>query len=76
MYINNNRRFFHTYIKIFIVLLTILVILPYIVDQVMNLFSGGMAPGNNSIIVHKELVEDQAVIGRFFSMLKKIIIFM
>ncbi|HYF82862.1 MAG TPA: hypothetical protein VEB00_07520 [Clostridia bacterium] len=76
MHINDNRRFFLTFIKIFIVLLTILVILPYIVDLVMDLFSGGMAPGNNSIIVYKELVENQAVIGRFFSILKKIIIFM
>lgn len=73
---NESRRFFYTFIKIFIILLALLVILPYIVDRVIDLFSGGVMPGNNSIIVFKDLVEEQAVIGRFLSILKKVIIFM
>ncbi|MHB1391772.1 MAG: hypothetical protein ACYCYE_01605 [Clostridia bacterium] len=76
MDINNSRRFIFTFIKVFIVLLVILVILPFIVDQVIDLFSGGMAPNNNSIIVFKDLVSEKAVISRFFLTLKKIIIFM
>ena len=76
MDINDCRRFFHTFIKIFIVLLVILIILPFVVDQVMDLFSGGMAPRNNSIIVFKDLVRERVVISRFLLVLKKIIIYM
>jgi hypothetical protein len=76
MFINEGRGFLHTFIKVFIVMFTILVLLPYIVDQIMNLFSGGMAPGNNSIIVFKDFVDEQAVISKLLLILKKIIMFM
>ncbi len=76
MGINYNKGLFHTFIRVFIILMVMLVILPFIVDQVINLFSGGMAPGNNSIIVFKDLVREKAVISRFLFALKKIIIFM
>ena len=76
MVINDGRRLFNTFIKIFIVLLVIVIILPFVVDHIMDLFSGGMAPRSNSIIVFKDLLGEQAAINKFLLILKKIIIFM
>lgn len=76
MDIKYSRGILNTFIKVFIVLFIILVLLPFIVDQVVDLFSRGMVPDSNSIIVFKELFKEQTVISRFFIVLKKIIIFM
>jgi hypothetical protein len=72
----NSRRFAIVFIKSFIVLFIILVVLPFIVEQVLLLFDESMVPRNNSIIVFKDLVKEQKVIARFIDILKKIIIFM
>ena len=66
------KRFF----IIFILLLVILIILPFIVEQAVMLFSEGLQPGKNSIIVFKPLTLEYGSIYRFIENIKKLINFM
>lgn len=76
MNISSGSRFFMTFVKVFIILFAILVILPFTVDHIMHFFSWGMTPGNNSIIVFKDMVGEQEIIRRFISILKRMLLFM
>jgi len=73
MKINIDIRFYHAFIKIFIILFVILVILPLAIDYAMHLFSNGIIPRDNSIIVFKDLVREKELVNRFLEILKKII---
>jgi hypothetical protein len=72
----SGRHLFHTFVKVFIILFLILIVMPFIVDQIFNSLSDGTTPGNNSIIVFKEFIVKQEVIGRFIEEIIKIVLFM
>jgi len=76
MDVNDNIRFYHIFVKIFIILFVLLVIMPLIIDQAMHLFSNGIIPRDNSIIVFKDIMRGGEVINRFLEALKKIRNFM
>ena len=67
---------FHTFIKAFIVLFLILIVAPFIVDHIFHSFSEGIAPGNNSVIVFKELIAEKEAINRFIESIIKLMLFM
>lgn len=73
---NIRSSFLKRFIIIFIILFALLVLLPFIVEQAVYLFSEGIVPGSNSIIVFKDYVADHEIFNIFFNILKKIINFM
>lgn len=72
----NWGRFLYRFIVIFILLFVILILLPVLVDQAVYLFSEGIVPRSNSIIVFKDLYGKYEIIGRFMEIIKKLINFM
>ena len=76
MDINNKGRFLYRFFITFFLLLVILVLLPFLVDQAVYHFSEGIVPGRDSIIVFKDLVSEYEAIGRFMKIVKNIINFM
>jgi len=69
---SSNIRLFHIFVKIFILLLVILLIMPFIVDQAMHFFNESIIPKNNSVIVFKDQVEEYRLVSRFSKALKEI----
>lgn len=69
-------RFFITFIKIFAILFGIMVLLPFIAEQLAHLFNNGVTPGGDSIIVFKDSAAEQELLKKIADMLKKIIIYM
>ena len=75
--VNNGKgSFIERFISVFILLFVLAVVLPILVDQAVYLFSDGMIPRNNSIIVFKDFYKDSAAISKFVGILKKLIKFM
>lgn len=72
----NNVRLFYIFIRIFIVLVVILLIMPSIIEQAMLFFNQSIAPKDNSVNVFKYPVEKYVKVSRFIEILKKIINFM
>lgn len=73
---SSSIRLFRTFVKIFIFLLVILLIMPYIVDQAMRFFTDRITPESNSIIVFKDQFKDGKIISRFIETLRIITNFM
>ena len=69
-------RLLWVFIKIFILLFVLNSIMPFVIDQVLHLLNNGSAPGSDSIIVFKDLVEKHEIIGRYLKALKIITSFM
>ncbi|MEA4847510.1 MAG: hypothetical protein VB106_09795 [Clostridiaceae bacterium] len=63
-------RFLWVFIKIFILLFVLNLIIPLVVDQALHLLNNSSAPGRDSIIVFKDLIEKHEAIGRFLKVLK------
>ncbi|MGE5679008.1 MAG: hypothetical protein ACM3ZR_13215 [Pseudomonadota bacterium] len=66
------KRFF----SIFILMLLILIILPFLVERAVMLFSEGIQPGRNSIIVFKPIMVEYGSVHEFIENIIKIINFM
>lgn len=71
-----SSKLFNIFMRIFIILVVILLIMPFIVDQAMHLFNDNMRPGDNSVIVFKDLLKRYEIVYRIIEILKKIINFM
>lgn len=73
---NKSDRFLHRFVISFFLLFFIAILLPFLLDQAMHLFTEGIVPEGNSIIVFKDSNLEYEAIYKFLKTVKKIINFM